>query len=722
MRPIFITCFILCALLALAPLSLADPSAPGGSQQRMQAQGQEWLAGHTSLSDLSLAQKKAMLGYIHQPVPVWVSRFVPSRDPKDLPVRLDWRDNGGDFITPVRDQGDCGSCFVFSGIGAVEGVWGVKMAIDNPRFNLSEQFILSCYTTLGCGGGWMTEVLLATRDVGVPDEACFHYTASDSSCDRRCDDWALRTVGITDFQLVLDEDADTEEEYLLIIQALQEGPLTVGFDVYENFFDYEWGIYSPSGMYLGGHGVVIVGYDAESRYWICKNSWGSGWGDNGYFKIRWGKSHFGRETMLPITPPCTDEQIYVRPVTPGQDFIRYDDEGQLLLVRVVSDCLRGLDNVTVQASILGGVDIDLFDDGAHQDEAANDGIFGGIIPSGLLLPGESEIVIHASRDDYQDGELILRGTNKYAADLFVIADDGDADGIAFFGGILDELGINHDVWDISEQGNYPFKALQFAPAVIWYTGPTLGKFKAGEKTAMTQYLDAGGKILIIGQDLMQNIYDTQYQWTREYFHLKTYYNDACYEQARGVPGDFLTDGLGAELDFPFPNWTDIIKLKDDAAPIWRNHRDKVIGMRYPIEYDGEAPYRMVFSAFPLQAMPRNQALTYIDRVLEWFYHDECFDTDGDGYPIGGACTGELDCANDDPTTYPGAPEICDDGRDNDCNGLSDLDDPACEGWGEDDDTGIDDDDTDDDIGDDDEADDDIGADDDDDNDDNGCGC
>jgi len=174
---------------------------------------------------------------------------------------------------------------------------------------------------------------------------------------------------------------------------------------------------------------------------------------------------------------------------------------------------------------------------------------------------------------------------------------------------------------------------------------------------------------------------------------------------------------------PFTNWVDTIKPMDEAVETWLNGNGKITGLRYPPEYDGVADYRLVFSGFPLEALPVDQMTTYLQRVMDWFYHDVCYDTDGDGFFWGGSCSPDevLDCENDDPNSYPGGTEICDDGNDNDCNGLTDLDDPACEGWGEDDDTTDDDDDAadDDDATDDDDQ---SNTDDDDDDNDDGCGC
>ena len=718
----FIVLFALCLVLTWAVTATADPSAPGASQERLEASGLSWASGKTPLSKLSVEQKKAMLGWRPNPTINDLPRFKSKLSMADVPHHLDWREYGGDFITPIRDQSDCGSCYAFSGVGAIEAAWAIKMGLNDPQLNLSEQYIVSCQSIFGCDGGWMTDVLVAARDAGIPDEDCFTYGARDYECNRKCEDWARRTLMLEDFEVVLNEEADTPEEYEAIVMALQEGPVTVGFDVYENFFEYEHGVYGyTSGMLLGGHGVVIIGYDIDAQYWICKNSWGSSFGESGMFRIEWGISGFGREVMLPITPPCTQNDLYLHPVDPGVDFIRYEQGPLPVALRVTDDCGRGAQYAEVTARY-NGQSFMLFDDGAHNDGIAGDGIFWGAVPAAMVTLGPVEIAIEATSPGMTGASMTVYGEVKKPAEVLLIADEGEEDGYLFYGRMLDDIGVDYDLWRVVDQKRFPRDLLAQAHAVIWFTGPALGTFFDAEEVALAAFLDRGGKLMMVGQDLMQNLHDRYYRFARDYLKVKTYFNDTGSKAAGGVPGEPLTEGIACPLTYPFTDYSDTIKVMEGATPIWRNEDLRNMGLRFPMHDAADEPYRFAFAAFPLQAMPMFEAKKFTARVMDWFFGDVCLDTDGDGFGYGGSCTDPYqDCENDDAEVFPGAEEICDDGKDNDCNGLVDLDDPACEDFLDDDTTGDDDTAPVDDDDDDDNDDDQVAGDDDDDGDDSGCG-
>ena len=195
---------------------------------------------------------------------------------KTPPDSWDWRDEG--MVTPIRHQGNCGSCWAFGSLAAMESV---TMIEQNIEVNLSEQFLVSC--TPGSCEGWTQKATLNYLESnGVVDEDCFPYVAKDVSSSGRCSDWKSKTREISDWGWV-DNDIDA------IKSAIYDyGPLVAGMKVYEDFFDFEGGIYEHVwGDSENYHMVCIVGYNTAERYWIVKNSWGTDWGESGFFRIAW---------------------------------------------------------------------------------------------------------------------------------------------------------------------------------------------------------------------------------------------------------------------------------------------------------------------------------------------------------------------------------------------------------------------------------------------------
>jgi len=211
------------------------------------------------------------------------------------PTSLDWRNkDGADWTTPIKDQDNCGSCYAFGSLAAMESCINIEAGNPNLDMDLSEQFMVSCGKEWypgrmkGCDGAYPEETFDFLDQYGAIDETCFPYTSGVSgtvpSCSNKCDDWQDNIISV--------EDTGTVSSSLDSIRnALnQRGPLSASFDVFEDFMNYSGGIYEhQSGGYLGVHRIAIVGYDDDPGYWICKNSWGPGWGENGWFRIAYGE-------------------------------------------------------------------------------------------------------------------------------------------------------------------------------------------------------------------------------------------------------------------------------------------------------------------------------------------------------------------------------------------------------------------------------------------------
>jgi C1A family cysteine protease len=207
------------------------------------------------------------------------------------PAAFDWRNvSGHNYVTPIEDQGGCGSCVAFGCIAAME-TW-VRITRRDPNFavDLSEAQLWFCYgPKMGAGacpdGGWWPDNAYNAMQDGIVDAACFQYTSNPQACNL-CANWMDRLTKTTGWQTLSTQSA-------MKAYIASNGPLTTCFTVYEDFYyHYTGGVYTynaaTSGNVVGGHCVCIVGYDDGQRCWIAKNSWGSGWGENGFFQMSYG--------------------------------------------------------------------------------------------------------------------------------------------------------------------------------------------------------------------------------------------------------------------------------------------------------------------------------------------------------------------------------------------------------------------------------------------------
>lgn len=222
-----------------------------------------------------------------------------------LPKAWDWRNASGvNYVSPVRNQGNCGSCYAFASMGGLES--RVRILTSNhqkPVF--APQDIVGCSKlSQGCEGGF--PFLIAGRyaqDVGVVLENCYPYEAKDDTCVR-----TSCTKHYTAYYRYVGGyyGACNEEEMKLAL--IKGGPLIVGLEVYDDFLHYKSGIYHHTGLQdrfnpleLTNHAVLLVGYGEDEatgeKYWSVKNSWGEEWGEDGYFRIRRGVDECAIESM-----------------------------------------------------------------------------------------------------------------------------------------------------------------------------------------------------------------------------------------------------------------------------------------------------------------------------------------------------------------------------------------------------------------------------------------
>ena len=207
------------------------------------------------------------------------------------PPAWDWRDvDGVNYVSGVRNQGSCGSQYIFAPVAVVESRYMIARDISSD-VDFSEQYIMACGTgyfgDFDCNGGYCKDVFTHIRDVGVPLESCYLYKAVDESCPTDCPDSSLP---LELFQVVdqIGEYLNFLDEELLKEEIYTNGPVAVTFDVYDDLYSYTTGIYQHvAGSLIGGTAVAIVGWgdDLGTPYWIVKNAWGPAWGEGGYFRV-----------------------------------------------------------------------------------------------------------------------------------------------------------------------------------------------------------------------------------------------------------------------------------------------------------------------------------------------------------------------------------------------------------------------------------------------------
>ncbi len=279
--------------------------------QNVLARRGSWTAQHNPLLDLKPDELRNRLGYnpgpgelsladretnarsnIPRPFPPFPGGIGGPAVP--LPRSIDWRSwNGGNYISSIKDQGNCGSCVAFGTAAAIDGQMRIAFngPLGTPNGNklqdVSEAQLYYCSKTASdshnCATGWyVTAALAYAQNPGLAPESCFPYVAGDQPC-ALCHNWQqlVTQVGLTQTKTT-----STDMKTWLATR----GPLITCFSVYADFFAYQSGVYKyQSGSFQGGHCVCVIGYDENLGAWLCKNSWGTTWGIGGYFWIGYGQ-------------------------------------------------------------------------------------------------------------------------------------------------------------------------------------------------------------------------------------------------------------------------------------------------------------------------------------------------------------------------------------------------------------------------------------------------
>lgn len=217
-----------------------------------------------------------------------------------VPTAWDWRQKGK--VSPVKDQGQCGSCWTFSTTGNMESQYAIK---NNKMILLSEQAVVDCshacsnvtgygpVCNQGCNGGWPWAAMADVKNWGgLPTESAYPYTAETGSCQIK---GKTLNAPVTNVTCISGPKLASEADMQAWI--VNHGPLSIAVNA-DPLQEYNGGILDPKhgcNPKQLDHAILIVGYGVENgkSFWIIKNSWGSDWGEDGYFRMVLGSGACG---------------------------------------------------------------------------------------------------------------------------------------------------------------------------------------------------------------------------------------------------------------------------------------------------------------------------------------------------------------------------------------------------------------------------------------------
>jgi cathepsin B len=270
-----------------------------------------WEAGfHEIFDGVPLKDAHHYLGLMKRPRDYFNMPLLQLPKVSALPDHFDANVQWPGRIIAIRDQASCGSCWAFGATEALSDVFNIHNMAD-PAVILSPQQLVSCDTTsYGCQGGYPDKAWDYMAKTGVVTDPCYPYSSGggetgtckiNGTPGQACPSGSGKTV-----YYHADKQGRIAKDVTSIMTAMfTYGPIEMGFHVYSDFMNYKSGVYyHVSGSLEGGHAIKCLGWGHDDKtkldYWICANSWGTGWGQKGYFWIKKGTDECGIESWFTV--------------------------------------------------------------------------------------------------------------------------------------------------------------------------------------------------------------------------------------------------------------------------------------------------------------------------------------------------------------------------------------------------------------------------------------
>jgi len=238
-------------------------------------------------ADLSEVELSTRLGLRDGYQPGSVDAEVVPTSPQ-APTSFDWRKQNK--LTPIKDQGQCGSCWAFSCTESIESVYMITKGVNGPQMPpLAPQQIVDCDTgDGGCNGGDLPTCYAYVKRAGLEKNSDYPYHARDGTCQAVA---SKDFVHITGFKYVIPRGSKSETDMASYLAA--SSPMSIIVDASRWSF-YKGGVLTAAqcGHSLD-HAVQAIGYDTTAKYWIVRNSWGASWGESGYIRLQFGANTCG---------------------------------------------------------------------------------------------------------------------------------------------------------------------------------------------------------------------------------------------------------------------------------------------------------------------------------------------------------------------------------------------------------------------------------------------